>query len=288
MNQSSNGHHSDPESERTVVVTGDAEATVTLPTDTAATAFIPGFGDPEATQVIPTAAPPPAAAALPHAQYDAHRTQVMPTGTAAPPSGWAPPDPYLPGTPDPYPAPVADPSPTTTEAEALRASDTWAWQMSRTQNRASTDIGLLLLRLCSLPLILHGIRGFLNFSEYVAQVRAHPLGAPAPEVLGIAMLIAQVLLPVLIALGFGTRIAALIQALVMGGMYALWVLAGNQIVDPDTGALAAEISLVYAAFALPLVFTGPGRFSLDHGLTAERRDRVVQRRVEKRQRTGNA
>ena len=67
-------------------------------------------------------------------------------------------------------------------------------------------------------------------------------------------------------------------------MALVWMfgpLVTTGVFDPQTGALAGEAALAYAALALPLVFTGAGRISIDHGLTSGRRERVATRRIEK-------
>lgn len=283
---------------------GDDERTEVMPIPPAAP---PPFGSPDVkpasatpesdpTEALPFVTPDTeATTALPMMEDDSHKTKALPTLVSPPPtqSQWITPG-HSGSTPTaeipPPPPPLAIGSPKAPPGipdDDLRASDTWAWQMSRTQNRASTDVGLLLLRLFSLPLVLHSIRQLLTFGEFVAQIRSSPVGAVAPEAIAIAVIIAQTILPVLLALGFGTRVVAALQALLMGGIYAVWVLSGSSIVDPATGALAGETTLAYAALALPLVLTGPGRFSLDHGLTAERRERTVHRRVEKKNRHQN-
>lgn len=265
----------------------DDEATTAIPVPPStqpgtASAWAAYGEDAEPTTFLPTGGAP--------ASAEPHQTQVLPTLDPAPTMQE---NPWMPaGAPAPanveWPAPTAVPEPAADAEDDLRGTDAWAWQMSRTQNRASTDVGLLLLRLFSLPLVLHGIRELLSFNEFVTQIGSNTLGALAPTVIAMAVIVAQTILPVLLAVGFGTRLAAGAQALLMGSIYFFWILDTQPIVDPSTGALSGETALAYAALALPLVFTGPGRFSLDHGLTAERRERVVRRRIEKRNRRGNA
>ncbi|MFV0451651.1 MAG: DoxX family membrane protein [Propioniciclava sp.] len=293
----------------------DREPTVAVPVPAPDRFGEAASPDSEATAALPASDLPPdgqpTQAFVPPADEVAHRTAKLPTSDLSsdsePTQALAPPPPnYVdhrtavlptmnpPAPAQPWPSPGRDPVPppevVTGEGSAgdeFRASDAWAWQMSRTQNRASTDIGLLLLRLSSLPLVLHAMRQLLTFGEFVAQVRGNPVGAAAPELIAIGVIVAQALLPVLLALGFVTRVAAALQAMVMVGIYTVVVLTMSPVVDPATGALSGEATLAYAALALPLVLTGPGRFSLDHGLTSERRERAVQRRVERHRHRGN-
>ena len=53
----------------------------------------------------------------------------------------------------------------------------------------------------------------------------------------------------------------------------------KEVLDPVTGGLAQPAPLAYAALALPLVFTGAGRLSIDHALGADRRVRLAERRA---------
>lgn len=209
------------------------------------------------------------------------RTQVLPTQPAPAPDSTrvqpaaAPPPP---GRPHPYetrPAPreqdVARRDP--------RGTPEWDLQVARLHNRPLTDVGLLVLRLLSVPLVLHGVHKAAGFAGFVETVRSNPFGAMAPEVFAGLVVAGQLALPVLLALGFATRFAALAQAAMMASIYALWVLASSPVIDPRTGGLSGEAALAFAALALPLVFTGPGRFSLDHALGGARRERRVERRA---------
>lgn len=237
----------DPDSERTIAfevpdTTPDAERTL---------AFDPVDPTPESerTRVIPTIPPP---------VHQASEPRVGPVRV-------------------PPPVAAADPGPTDP-----RGTVDWALQVSRLNNRPSTDVGLLVLRLLSLPLVLHGAANAMNFVGLVDAMQAHPWGALAPELFGGLVVAGQLGLPVLLAVGFGTRLAALAQALVMAGVWVLAVLPDGPLLDPQARTLASEVPLAYAALALPLLFTGPGRVSLDHAVTASSRERRVEKRVTKR------
>lgn len=162
-----------------------------------------------------------------------------------------------------------------------RGTPDWDLQVSRMSNRPLTDAGLLVLRLCSLPLVLHGFYHLGSFGGLVDSLRGGVGGVP-PEAIAVGLVVGQLLLPPLLAVGFLTRVSALTQAGMMSVAYALLVLSGAGILDPATGALAGESVLAYAALALPLLFTGAGRFSIDHAVGASGRERRVERRVAKR------
>ena len=240
--------------------------------------------DPDAERTIAFEVPdptPPAERTLAFDSADVERTQEIPVVPPRPADRTVAPPPAA----IPHVGPVRVPPPSA-PAEAgpvdHRGTTDWALQVSRLNNRPSTDVGLLLLRLLSLPLVLHGAANAFNFFGLVDTLRDHPWGALSPELFGGLVVAGQLGLPVLLAVGFGTRLAALAQALVMAGAWVLATLPEGPLLDPGTRTLVSEATLAYAALALPLVFTGPGRMSLDHGVTASSRERKVERRVAKR------
>lgn len=214
-------------------------------------------GDPDAERTIAFGVPP--------TTPESERTRVIPTVET------------------PHVGPIRVPSPTSEEERPdPRSTLDWELQVSRLNNRPSTDLGLLVLRLLSLPLVLHGIGNAFNFFALTDRLREHAVLSAAPELAGGLAVAGQLGLPILLAVGFGTRLAALAQVLVIGGLHALEVLDGAPLLDPVTRTVAGEGLLAYAALALPLVLTGPGRVSLDHAVTASGRERRVERRVTKR------
>ena len=114
-------------------------------------------------------------------------------------------------------------------------------------------------------------------------MRELPILGEAPDIAAVALGAAEVALPLLLAVGLFTRGAALLQVAALGALYAATVLGGAPVLDGDAGGLADEATLAYAALALPLVFTGAGRYSIDHGLGTDRRARLAERRVLKQQ-----
>lgn len=245
----------------------DAERTQVLPTHQ------PGFDEPESdrTRVLPTAQPG-------YDEPESHRTRVLPTAS-------------MPSAAEAARTPVAEPTRGPADVPAPRgetddprSTDAWALAMARQLNRPSTDLGLVLLRLASLPLVLHGLHHLFGFGTLVNALRAQPVTAVAPEVIAIGVVVAQLLLPVLLAVGFLTRMAGLAQAALMASFYAVLLLPTVAVIDPVTGGLSGEATLAYAALALPLVFTGAGRFSLDHAVSGTRRERLADRRLARRRR----
>ncbi|HSP59964.1 MAG TPA: DoxX family protein [Ornithinimicrobium sp.] len=128
----------------------------------------------------------------------------------------------------------------------------------------SLDLGLLVLRLGALLLVTRGLDKAVDLQAWVRDVDTHVLGAQAPELVAWLVLLGQVVLPVLLAVGLFTRPAAFLLAALMA---ATWVLTVYPRLDytvlGDGGALTGETPLLYLALTLPLVFTGAGRWSLD-------------------------
>lgn len=90
------------------------------------------------------------------------------------------------------------------------------------------------------------------------QFKLHIFGGlydlPAPDQLALLVAIAEIVLPILLLLGLGTRITAL-ALLVMTGVI--------QLVFPDGWT---NFHLYWAAIALAIVALGPGALSLDRGI----------------------
>jgi putative oxidoreductase len=133
------------------------------------------------------------------------------------------------------------------------------------------DFGLLLLRLGFLLLLPHGVAKAVDMPAFVREVEAHFVGAQAPELIAWTTMIGQVALPVLIAVGLFTRAAAFLVAAMM---VATWVFEVYLRTDFSAlsaeGALTGEPVLLYLVLALPLAFTGAGRWSLDSMRTGGR------------------
>nr|WP_280821142.1 DoxX family protein [Mesorhizobium soli] len=105
--------------------------------------------------------------------------------------------------------------------------------------------------------------GFLSLSPGAAylfeeEFKLHILGGtydfPMPLVIAYITGIAEIVLPVLLVLGLGTRFAAL-GVLIMTGVIQLVVTDGW-----------ANFHLPWAAMALGIMALGPGPLSLDHAL----------------------
>ncbi|MDC3276734.1 DoxX family protein [Flavobacteriaceae bacterium] len=118
----------------------------------------------------------------------------------------------------------------------------------------STDLGLLLMRVFfSLGMITHGYGKFLKVSQGDFKF-GDPIGI-GPTLSLILTVIAEFIAPILIILGWKTRIASLFPTITM--IVAFFIVHDG---DPFS---RKEKAFVYLIAFLTLYFTGPGKYSLD-------------------------
>mgnify|MGYP000173916107 CR=1 FL=1 len=124
------------------------------------------------------------------------------------------------------------------------------------KNSLKNDIGLALLRVVpSVLMITHGypklqnlLSGEISFGD--------PIGIGAAPSLFLTVL-AELICPVLVIIGFKTRWAAVPTAITMA--VAAFIVHGSD-------ALAKkEMALLYLTFFVAIIILGPGRYSADKG-----------------------
>lgn len=125
--------------------------------------------------------------------------------------------------------------------------------------KRNPDFGILILRLSlGLLMFLHGTSKLFYGIGFIEQ-QIVDLGLPVFFAYGVYF--GEVLAPLFIIFGFGTRIAAgvfFINCLVA----VLMVHAGDVFTLTDQGGWAIELLGLYMFGALALVFTGGGKFAL--------------------------
>ncbi len=121
------------------------------------------------------------------------------------------------------------------------------------QQQSLKDIGLALLRIVpSAMMIVHGygkLQMLINGADF-----ADPIGIGATPSLVLTVL-AELLCPILIIIGFRTRLAAIPAAITMA--VAAFVVHGA---DPFQ---KKEMALLYLTIFVVIALTGPGKYSID-------------------------
>lgn len=126
--------------------------------------------------------------------------------------------------------------------------------------RTNADLGRLLLRLGLGGCILfHGVAKLIGGIDGISQlVTSHGL----PAFLAYGVYVGEVVAPVLVILGFYSRIGSLLIAVNMLVAVGL-VHVGDLFKLADTGGWAVELQALYLVTAVALALLGPGRYSIN-------------------------
>ena len=123
-----------------------------------------------------------------------------------------------------------------------------------------SDLGKLVLRLAlGILILLHGIA---KLKGGTAGIVGMVEGAGLPGVLGYAVLIGEVLAPLMVIAGFHARIGAALIAINMIVAVALAHM-GELASLGQSGGWALELQGMFLFTAIALVFLGPGRWSVN-------------------------
>ena len=123
----------------------------------------------------------------------------------------------------------------------------------------NADLGKLIVRLTLGGLLLfHGIAKLLNGIGFIeGQLASHGL----PPILAYGVTIGEVIAPLMVILGYQTRIGALI--IVFNMIVAIALVHGHQLLTlSSNGGWALELQGFFLFSALALIFLGPGRYKL--------------------------
>lgn len=123
----------------------------------------------------------------------------------------------------------------------------------------NTDIGLLILRLSiGILMLLHGIGKLMHGAGGIEDMLAT---TGLPTFIAYGVYVGEVIAPLFIIFGFGTRIAAAIFAFNM--IVAVAMAHGGDIFSMNAaGGWMLELQGLYFFGALALVFTGAGKYAL--------------------------
>ncbi len=121
------------------------------------------------------------------------------------------------------------------------------------------NIGLLILRLIiGILLIFHGINKIFNGVEWIAEMLN---GKGIPGFLAYGVYIAEIVAPVMLIIGYRTRVAALL--VVINFLVIIFINSPDKIpVITEVGAWALEKQGLYLFGSLTLFFTGGGKFGV--------------------------
>lgn len=122
------------------------------------------------------------------------------------------------------------------------------------------DTGKLLLRLTvGILILLHGLAKVTGGVGGISNMLA---GVGLPAALAYGVYIGEVLAPLLLIIGFYSRIAALV--IVVNMLFAIGLVHMNDIVRlTKTGGWALELQAFFLLTALAIALIGPGRYAVD-------------------------
>lgn len=122
----------------------------------------------------------------------------------------------------------------------------------------NNDLGLLLIRLAlGFLMLLHGIAKLTHGVDFLGDIFKN-LGLPS--FFAYSVYIGEVIAPVLIIIGYRTRLAALVFAFTM--VVAVGMAHASDIFKlSETGGWALELQGLYFFGAITLFFTGAGKYA---------------------------
>ncbi len=121
------------------------------------------------------------------------------------------------------------------------------------------DLGLFLIRnIIALTMLLHGINKIAHGLGFIQEVLVKQ---GLPSFLSYGVYIGEILVPLLIMVGFRTRLASLI--LVINCLTIILLTQMDKIFSlNENGGLAIELVAIYLIVSLGLFFTGAGKIAL--------------------------
>jgi putative oxidoreductase len=124
--------------------------------------------------------------------------------------------------------------------------------------KRNIDTGLLVLRLSiGVLMLFHGIAKVIHGLSGIKGLIA---GNGLPAFLAYGVYIGEILIPLLIIVGYRTRLASVIFIINM--LFALFLVHNNDIFSlSKTGGWAVELIALYLFGALALFFTGAGKYA---------------------------
>lgn len=123
----------------------------------------------------------------------------------------------------------------------------------------NNDLGLLILRVSlGLLMLLHGIAKLTHGVDFLEGMFQN-LGLPS--FFAYSVYIGEVIVPIMMIIGYRTRIASILFALTMV-VAVLMAHASDLFILSETGGWAVELQGLYFFGAVALFFTGGGKFAV--------------------------
>ncbi len=121
-------------------------------------------------------------------------------------------------------------------------------------------LGKLILRLTLAAMLL--FHGFAKITGGVAFIERLLQGVGLPGWMAYGVYVAEILAPLLLIVGWYSRVAAAIVAVEFG--FILWLVRGKDfLVIHRGGGWGLELEALYLAIVLALLLIGPGRFAIN-------------------------
>ncbi|MFL9831432.1 DoxX family protein [Flavobacterium sp. ST-87] len=122
----------------------------------------------------------------------------------------------------------------------------------------NTDLGLLILRIATGGLmLLHGIAK-IGHTSFIGDML---VDKGLPSLLSYGVYFTEIIAPILILIGFRTRIASIVY--VLGALFALFLVHSEQLfLLNENGGWQLELLGLYIAGGITLFFTGGGKIAV--------------------------
>ena len=121
------------------------------------------------------------------------------------------------------------------------------------------DIARLLLRLTAGLMLFHGVHKLLHGID---GIKALVAGAGLPQFFAYGVYVGEVIAPIMVILGYYTRIGALIMTFTMANAIYLAYRADLFSLGKQGGPVI-ELPILYLLLSVAVALAGPGKFALN-------------------------
>lgn len=129
------------------------------------------------------------------------------------------------------------------------------------ENSYNVNFGKLFIRLyLGFFMLFHGYKKLLVGTDKIESLL---IEHGIPKVLAYGVYFTEIIIPILLIIGYFTRFSAFI--LILNMILAIYLVHSNDLfnVIDRTGGLVLELQYFYIFTALAVILLGPGKFSLD-------------------------